>query len=320
MKVILTGASGFLGKNLLLRVPDSWEVFGLFNSSGDFEDFVKKECGRNIIPFRCDLRKASQVKKLKSKIGKKIDLVLYFAANTNPAYSVEQPIFDLDSNVSALINFFENFTSKKTIYLSSLAVYGGAEGLVTAKSNLVPTLPYGISKLAAEQYIKFYHSIKKRISNYVILRFFGAYGPYEPPQKIFTKLINTFFINKKDRFKVRGNGNNNLDVMYIEDAVRGIMNIVNRDGTNGVFNFGTGRPVTINELVKCVANLCGVKDPVILHEGKTYEYTKFYMNPKDIRTNFSFKPEISLTDGVRKFATFLMEHQKVAQIKSRTLR
>lgn len=306
MKVVITGASGFLGRNLLLKVPAAWKVFAVFNSSSDFEYFVKKRCVSNVIPVKCDLKEELQVKRLKSRIGEKLDLVLYFASNTNPTYSVENPAFDLNSNALALINFFQNFTCKKLVYLSSLAVYGGCKGLITPDSKIDPPLPYAISKVAAEQYVKFYSSVKKRISGYIILRFFGAYGPYEPERKIFTKLIDTFLIKKERRFKIRGDGNNYLDVMYVEDAIDGILKAAGSRASNITVNFGTGRPLKIRELVKKISVICGIKDVIILREGKAYEYNRFYMAPRDMKNRFSFDPRISLEDGVRKFSKFLI--------------
>jgi nucleoside-diphosphate-sugar epimerase len=310
MKVVVTGASGFVGRNLLLRVPADWKVFAVFNSSADFRSFVKRHCGRNVIPVKCDLRDNSQVKRLKNKIGGELDLVLYFASNTNPTYSVEEPAFDLDSNVSALINFFENFVCKRAVYFSSLAVYTGLKGPVTVDSRINPLLPYAISKVAAEQYIKFYSGIKKRISSYVIIRFFGAYGPYESGRKIFTKLIEAFLIKRESRFKVRGDGKNYLDAMYVEDAVNGILKVAGSKVSNITVNFGSGKPLTVNEMVKLVGSICGVKELTILHEGKAYEYGRFRMGSKDMKNKFSFEPGISLEAGIKKFAKFLAEDRR----------
>ena len=66
MRVAITGASGFVGKNLLLRIPESWEVFGIFNSSTDFEDFVKRYCGSNVISIKCNLTDSTELKRLKN--------------------------------------------------------------------------------------------------------------------------------------------------------------------------------------------------------------------------------------------------------------
>ena len=105
--------------------------------------------------------------------------MLYLAANGDPAASAERPRWDLESNTVAFVNTLEHCPAEHVVFLSSGAVYDGLRGDVTPATAVSPKLPYAISKLASEQYLHFFCERRGRVSSYVNVRFFGAYGPYE---------------------------------------------------------------------------------------------------------------------------------------------
>lgn len=299
MNVLIVGASGFIGKNLLLSLPKNWNIFGTYNTSKTFNNFLKENNLSNTIPIKCDLTNINETEKSIKRL-KNIDVCIYLAANTNVGSMVENPIVDIKTNISSLLNFLQFFKGKKLIYFSSGAVYMGLNGEVSPKMGLEPTIPYSISKYTCEQYIKFYKNIKKTFDDYTILRFFGAYGPYEPNRKISTKLLELIKDEKKE-FIVYGDGKNYIDFMYIDDTVEGIKSVIGSDKTNLTLDFCSGNPLTINELVKRVGDIFG-REIIIKHEGKSPEYITFYASPLQMRRIFGFKPKIELNEGFKKFA------------------
>src|SRR3989337_4052056 len=304
MNVIVTGASGFIGKNFLIKAPKSWNITALFNKDPYFLEFVGAEGLQNVSPHRCDLTNAASVKDLSSRINKEFDLCLYLAANGNPSLSVTNPLSDLEMTTLALINFLGHFRAEKLIYFSSGAVYEGLRGLVSPEVSVLPKLPYAISHLASEQYVKFFAS-QGKISNYVILRFFGAYGPYEPPRQIYTKLIEHFYFRNQNQFTVRGDGENYIDAMHVDDAIKGTLDVINSDLTNLTVDFCKGERLTVNELVKRAAVTFNKKDAVIEHLDHVVEHNDFYASPAKMDELFGFKPRIDLEDGLSRFARFL---------------
>ena len=88
-----------------------------------------------------------------------------------------------ESNTVALVTFLEHCSVNHLVYLSSGAVYDGLVGAVSPETPCSPRLPYAISKLAAEQYVRFFSERRHRPASYINVRFFGAYGPYEPARK-----------------------------------------------------------------------------------------------------------------------------------------
>lgn len=313
MKVIITGASGFIGKNLLLGLPKDWETVVIYNQNKDFPDFVRrtKSLLDNVTAVRCDLTDQQAVKRVAKKVGTDFDVCIYLAANGDPTLSVERPAYDLQTNTIGLINFVEHFNVKRFIYMSSGAVYDGLTGSVSPEIAVQPKLPYGISKLASEQYIRFFTDKLSFIEEYIILRFFGAYGPYEPARKIYTRLVEAFCFENRTEFTIRGNGQNYIDAMYIDDAVDRLLRIAQSDLKNTTLDFCRGWSITIDALVKTAAAAFGKTDIQIDHIGKTEEHIQFEASPVFLNQFFNFKPIIGLTEGLQRF------HNHLANMEAR---
>lgn len=306
MKLLVTGSSDFIGRSFLLKAPSDWEIYAVFFGSGDFPDFLKENGLRNVTPVCCDLSDFQEVKKTAGDIGGRFDAILYLAGNRNPKESISSPLSDLDSNVRELINFLESFSCEKFIYLSTGAVYLGLKGLVSPESRVSPTLPYAISRLTAEGYVRFFKE-NGSIGNYVILRFFDAYGPLQPSRKLHAKLVQAFVLEGKGEFTVFGDGGSRIDSMHIDDAVEGLKMVVEKDlKTSVTVDFGTGNSVTINELVKEAARIFGVADVRISHTNDAIpEYISFWISPKEMERLFLFKPAVKLEEGIKKLAEHL---------------
>ena len=306
MKVIVTGASGFIGKNVILKVPNTWKVIALYCHASDFPQFIKQYQLTHVEPIQCNLTEIQKVEALNNQYKGGFDLCIYLAANGNPAFSEEDPLTDFKQNALALVNFLSHVKIGRFIYFSSGAVYTGLKGKVSAETPLNPTLPYAISKLASEQYIKFF-TRKGQINDYVILRFFGAFGQYEPERKIYTKLIKTFFLEKKNKFTVRGDGRNLIDAMYIDDTIEGIFKVVASKNKNLTVDFCSGQPITIDELVRKAALIFKRNKINIVHEGEVAEYIAFRPSSLAMNRLFGFKSRISLEEGFTRSAEFLKD-------------
>jgi len=307
LKVIVPGASGFIGKNLILKFPKAWEVVAFYNESRSFLDFLKKYNCFNVKAIKVDLSKEKCINNILKNIDINYDCCVYLAANGDPAVSSKNPLFDLSANTVTLINFLENFRIRRFIYFSSGAVYDGFDGFVSPESEVDPTLPYGISNLASEQYVKFYRYRRKSISEYVIVRFFGAYGPFEPERKIYTKLVKTFGVRKTNTFTIRGDGSNFIDAMYVDDAIQGIIKIIKSKSSDLTIDFASCTPITINELVKKTAIVFGISNLEITHKANVPEYIKFRASDHQMRDTLGFKPNISLSDGLERFLKFMLK-------------
>ncbi|MFH1447733.1 MAG: NAD(P)-dependent oxidoreductase [Candidatus Micrarchaeota archaeon] len=302
MKIAVTGASGFIGRNFLLSCPTNWEVDAFYRSAKEFENFVHKDCP-NAKPIRCDFSEKHELRKLKDK---QYDMCIYLAGNTDPQYSFSEPAFDLESNSLALVNFLERVSVKKLVYFSSGAVYHGLRGPVSPKSKLDPRLAYSISKFASEQYVKFFKD-KERVGGYAIVRFFGAYGPYEPERKITTKLVKRFFIGGKKDFEIYGNGRNLIDLMYVSDTINAIHLIMKSRKPDITLDLANRNPITIESIVRKSASVFGVKNLGIRKRGVSCESIGFRSVDKTMET-MGFKPKVKFEQGINMLAKHLSKH------------
>jgi UDP-glucose 4-epimerase len=266
MRLVVTGASGFIGRNALLRAPRDWQITAVANRTPGLEEFVTAHRLSNVRVVRCDLTDAADVRAASSQAGR-ADAVLYLAANGDPAASAERPRWDLESNTLALVTFLDAWPVDHVVYLSSGAVYDG--------------LPYAISKLASEQYVRFFCERRHAVGGYVNVRFFGAYGPYEPARKITTRWLLALASGQRD-FVLRGNGENLIDFMYVDDAIDGMLRLVETAGTRATIDVASGNPVSINAIVAAMARVLSV-EVTVRHEGETEEYIQFRSSDTTMR-------------------------------------
>ncbi len=302
MRLLIPGASGFIGRNVLLRAPREWDVVALYNSTTDLPDFVAEHRLDHVTPVRCDLLDAGAIRAVADHTGR-VDAALHLAANGNPAASSERVGWDLALNTVAVVNVLEHYPIDRMVYVSSGAVYDGLSGPVTPATPVNPLLPYAVSKLASERYVAFFAERRHALASYANIRFFGAYGPYEAPRKITTRWLRAVMAGRRE-FTVRGNGRNLIDFMYVDDAVDAMLRVVADASFSGTVDLACGAPVTVNEVVAGMAKAVGVEVSV-RHVGEVPEYIEFRSADRTMRERFGFTPSVSFDDGIRRLQRFL---------------
>jgi nucleoside-diphosphate-sugar epimerase len=306
MRVIITGASGFIGRNLLLRAPRDWEIVAVYHNAGGFDAFLARHRLTHVRAVRCDLAIAEDVTRLARDAGP-ADACVYLAANGDPAVSSERPAWDLQLNTLALVTFLEHVRVGHLVYVSSGAVYDGLQGPVSPGTTVAPRLPYAISKLASEYYVRGFSERRHTVGSFVNVRFFGAYGPYEPERKITTRWMRGMMQGRRE-FTLRGNGENLIDFMYVDDAVDGFLTLTSSPGFSGTIDFASGAPLSVNAVAQTMARVMGI-DVTLLHEGHTEEYIQFHTADRTMRDRFRFEARTPFETGVRRLHRFLLEER-----------
>jgi nucleoside-diphosphate-sugar epimerase len=306
VKVLVTGASGFIGHNALLRAPHDWQLVAVYNHTPGLDEFVRQHRLANVRVVRCDLTDAGAVAAFARADGS-FDACLYLAANGDPARSAERPAWDLQLNTLALVTCLEHIRVGHFVYVSSGAVYDGLSGPVTPATPVAPLLPYAISKLASEHYLRAFAERRRTVGSFVNVRFFGAYGPYEPDRKITTRWIRGLMSGQRE-FSIRGNGENLIDFMYVDDAVDGFLALIKAAGYSGTIDFASGSPVSVNTVVQTMAQVLGA-EVTVRHEGHTEEYIQFRSVDQTMRDRFGIVPRVAFADGVRRLHDFLLRQR-----------
>ena len=302
MKLLVVGASGFLGRNFLLAAPREWDVHATYHTAESFPAWLAGAGLDHVVPVRVDLRDEGAVGRAME--GVRADACLYLAADTRVRALVEDPSLDVRNNVLPVANVVKRLRGGRLVFVSSGAVYMGHEGSVTPATPLRPTIPYAISKEAAEGYVRFAAG-RGWCDGYVVLRFFGAYGPHEPPRKITTKLVRAARA-KEPEFTIFGDGENLIDVVHVDDAVRGLMAAVQGPAKDVTVDFCAGSPATLNDFALRVGRDFGHAFE-LRHEGESPEYIRFHASPEGMAAAFRVRPTVPLEDGMRRLDAWLTE-------------
>ncbi len=302
MRLLVAGGSGFLGRNFLLAAPRDWEVSATFFTSETFPAWLEASGLDHVSPIRVDLRDPGMVEKTLGSL--RSDASLYLAADTRVAKLVDDPPLDVHNNIAPIANVLHHCRGGSLVFASSGAVYMGHRGPVSPETPVRPTIPYAISKLAAELYARSAYE-RGWFSGCLILRFFGAYGPFEPSRKITTKLVRAARAHQRD-FTIFGDGGNLIDVMYVDDAVRGLLAAVRGSWGHQTVDLCAGSPVTLNEFANRVGRIFGHTFE-LRHDGESPEYIRFHTSPDAMYDVLGVRPEVQLEAGMKRLDDWLRQ-------------
>ena len=286
-------------------------MFATYRNDTGFIEFLRKHELAHVRPLRVDFGDAESLAGLDASL-RKFDACVYLAANGDPAYSVKAPAEDLRDNALAMVNMLAVMEIGHMVHFSSGAVYDGLQGDVSPASAVRPTLPYAISKWASERYVMHAHETG-RVGLASVVRFFGAYGPYEPERKIYGRLVRAFAQDRNPRFTIRGNGENLIDAMYVDDTVRAILELLKRAHETRIIDLYSGAPLKLSELVREAASVFGFTAEISFI-GEVPEFIEFRSVDRYMFDEFGFTPEVTLDDGLRRFRDWMaMQESEVVR-------
>jgi UDP-glucose 4-epimerase len=225
--------------------------------------------------------------------------VYHFAFHVLVPESTKNPLLDMPS-IAGSLNLLENAAQhkvKKIIFSSSGFLYGNTKHLPAKETEpVLPISPYIVSKYAVENYLKFFkvgHGLP-----YVILRYAAIYGPRQVTGAMADYIRH---LARGRQAKMWGNGRKTRDYVYVADVVQANLSAlkVKDDHPNPVFNVGTGKETTLNELYRSIAELLGkVPKPVYLPE-RIGEQIRYSLDHAKIRRELGWRPAVSLREGLR---------------------
>ncbi|RLJ09908.1 MAG: UDP-glucose 4-epimerase, partial [Candidatus Aenigmatarchaeota archaeon] len=237
-----------------------------------------------------------------------VEIIYHEAAVAGVRASIKNPVKYFEINVLGTLHILETARKKsvkKVVYASSSSVYGNVPKEDLPLNESIPTRPispYGLSKLQGEELCNLYSNIYGLKT--VCLRYFTVYGPRQRPDEAITKFI--IRILKDEHIEIYGDGNQTRDFTYISDIISGT--ILAAEKGEGVYNLGSGKSITINELVEVISKIVG-KKPKVIHVAKQIgdvEHTLADITKAE--TELGYKPKMSLEDGVRNHVEWCIEN------------
>ena len=335
-KILVTGAAGFIGFHVSKKLIDlGFEVYGIDNLNAYYDVRLKldrlKELG---IDTQSELFMRQQEVKSGSNesfrfsqmdlvdehrldhlfLKEKFDAVINLAAQAGVRYSIENPKAYIQANVVGFMNILEACRSnqiKHLIYASSSSVYGNQQKVPFSEKDRVdhPISLYAATKKSNELMAHVYsHLYGLKTTG---LRFFTVYGPWGRPDMapfLFTKAILS-----ETPIKVFNNGDLMRDFTYIEDIVKGIIEVLITDKIQenyNIYNIGNNTPVKLLDFIQAVEGACNKKAQLDFYPMQDGDVYQTFADIDDLKAVTGYIPKVKINEGIQEFVNWYKAYFK----------
>jgi UDP-glucose 4-epimerase len=291
VRAIVTGGAGFIGSNVvdaLLARGD--EVHVLDDLSRGKKENVAEGAELHV----ADIREGTG--SLFAEV--RPDVCFHLAAQIDVRVSVERPDLDADVNVVGTLRVLEAAREHggKIVFSSTGgAIYGECDGPAPEDHAREPVAPYGVSKLAAEEYIAAYNRLYD--TSHVALRYGNVYGPRQDPHGE-AGVVAIFMSALRDGKtpRIYGDGRQTRDYVFVGDVIWATLAAAGHDG--GVFNVGTGEETSVVELYDRIQHAAGAEREPELADARPGELQRSVLDPSLAARELGWKPAHSLDEGL----------------------
>jgi UDP-glucuronate 4-epimerase len=311
-RILVTGGAGFVGSTLVDRLlAEGREVVALDSFDPFYPEALKREnlAGAGRSPrFRLergDVRDAAAVARA---LAGGADAVVHLAALAGVRPSLERPAEYADVNVRGTAVVAEAMGRagvRRLVFASSSSVYGEREheSGPFRESDPVerPVSPYAATKRAGELLLHAFHHAQGLSAT--CARIFTAYGPRQRPDLAIRKFAERMLAGQA--IPIYGDGSATRDFTYVDDLVEGLVRAIDRDLGFAILNFGAGRTVRVLDVVAALERALGVKARIDWQPPQTGDVSRTWADGSAAREALGWSPEISLEEGVARFATWL---------------
>ena len=322
MRFLITGAAGFIGMHLSIRLLDmGHEVIGIDNLNSYYNVKLKKDRLKllhsknyQFIFFELDILDFKNLNLIFKQND--IDYVIHLAAQAGVRYSLENPKAYIDTNLVGFYNILEMckaYPIKHFFYASSSSVYGLNENHPWKETDDTdsPVALYGATKKSNELMAFSYSNLYNIKSTG--MRFFTVYGPWGRPDMslfIFTKSI---FENTE--IKLFNNGDMVRDFTYVDDVVESIIRLLKNDFTyekpnyyHEVFNIGSGKPIKLIDYLTLIEKEIGRKGVIKYLPMQKGDIKITSANSNKLRDFVDFSPTKSVNEGIKHFVQWYKKY------------
>jgi UDP-glucose 4-epimerase len=307
MMILVTGGAGFIGSHIIEMLLGRHEVICLDNFDAYYNVGFKK---KNIEPFLANenfkLVEGSILdKRLLRELIEGVEYIFHNAAQPGVRASVNDPLKAHEVNATGTLNVLKaalDSDVKKVINASSSSVYGEVMYLpFDEKHPTRPVSPYGVSKLAAEHYCRVFQEVYGL--NTVSLRYFTVFGPHMRPDLAISIFIGRAL--KNEPIEIFGDGEKTRDFTYIHNIVEA--NLLAMKKGKGEYNIGSGKRISVNDLVRKIISLTGSSSKIIHMDSVQGDAMHTWADIEKARKELGYRPEIDLDEGLEKFLRWYKE-------------
>jgi UDP-glucuronate 4-epimerase len=313
MRVLITGAAGFIGSHLSERLlACGWDVVGVDNFDDFYDPKIKRENINTCLAnpgfhlVEADIRDDVTMDEV---VNDDVDIIVHLAAKAGVRPSIAQPLLYADVNINGtmvLLEAAKKHKIDKFVFASSSSVYGNNKKIPFSEEDNVdfPISPYAATKKAGELLCHTYHHLCGM--SITCLRYFTVYGPRQRPDLAIHKFAK--LIEQGKAIPVYGDGSMMRDFTYIDDIIDGTVAAMEKcDGFN-IYNLGESQPITVNDLIAEIEKALGkkaVREYLPLQPG---DVERTYADVSKAAKDLGYEPSTPIQDGLKKFTAWLREN------------
>lgn len=289
--ILILGGSGFIGQNLAGRLLE-------LGANVTVYDRVKPKL-QGLHYIQGDLSEPEELRDIICQSH----IIYHLISTTIPSTSNKNPIQDIQSNLITTLSILEDAISSKVnkiIFASSGGtVYGVPQHIpITEEHQTEPLCSYGIVKLSIEKYLNLFFNLYGL--KYVALRISNPYGAGQLPGKgqgVIGEFVNRVLTG--NNIDVYGDGSIVRDFVHISDVVDAMINAA-ENNVVGVLNIGSGKGVSINQLIEIIKSASGVDVTVNYLESRGFDVQNNTLSIEKAKKVLGWEPKIQLEDGIKK--------------------
>jgi len=322
MQILVTGAAGFIGAELSLRLLSlGHTVIGVDNLN-DYYDVSLKHARLERLAQHANTAQFSMHQisiEDRNAIAHlfndhQFDVVVNLAAQAGVRYSLENPNAYVDSNLVGFGNILEECRQNEIghlVYASSSSVYGANKNFPFSEKDQVdkPISLYAATKKANELMAHSYaHLYNIRCTG---LRFFTVYGPWGRPDMAPFRFASRML--KGEEIPVYNNGNMIRDFTYIDDITEGLTKVVESQSSVdkfNLYNIGRGEQVQLMDFIQQLSEQLGVEAKFNMMPMQDGDVPRTMANVEALKRDFGYQPSISVSEGVKRFAHWYKEYYR----------
>lgn len=317
MRVLVTGAAGFVGSHLCEHLIDAGhEVLGIDNFD-DYYDLSQKRANQARLESRgvsvefADIRDFDSLARIFWSF--KPNKVAHLAGKAGVRNSISNPREYVDVNLNGTQNVLEASRAlavDRVVFASTSSVYNGAQSPFNeAFPATAPLQPYAASKRGAELLASTYSTLYGLST--IITRFFTVYGPNGRPDMMPHKLLRSAAWGERI---VRFEGNFQRDWTYVSDICDGLVRALSVPGLQfEILNLGRGEPQSLSDFISCVEESVGKKANIELAKAPATEMLETFADTAKAGSLIGFSPEVCMTDGVKKMVAWFEETHQIGR-------
>lgn len=311
MKVLVTGAAGFIGSHLCEALVEArHEVIGIDN----FDTFYSREIKMSNLAALMDnslfTLKEGDIRKIDEYGIDGCDVVVHLAAKAGVLPSLKSPQEYVSVNVNGTQSILEWMRAKgvkKYVFASSSSIYGNNKKIPFKETDNVdhPISVYAATKKSCELLNHTYHQLFG--IDTVNLRFFTVYGPRQRPDLAINKFMTS--IQNQQPITMYGDGSSARDYTYVSDTISGILGAVDwvlkKDGVFETFNLGNHSPVALKDLIQGIEESIGTKAKIVQMEMQPGDVDITYADIEKASKYLNYVPQVSIHEGLGRYVKWL---------------